>query len=125
MSANFNHTVGGLTLYTNSEVPNVRFCLAHYGEDTAKVIEHFWKERPAAGNFVVVPVFAHGLPPRMGFCTKESLEAALHPLPFDPNDSIGVQWMQMLRHFGISINALAPWPKAEVIPLEKTKRKRS
>jgi hypothetical protein len=113
----FARISGGMTLYTD-EGESVRFCLAHYGEDARKVVEAFWKERKE-GDFVIVPVFAYGPPPRKEFCTKESVaEAFKHG---GENLLEEEHWVNLLRHFGIAINALKPWPKAEVIPLERGK----
>src|SRR5262249_40556317 len=107
------------TLYADHG--NVHLCAARYGEDAAKVVDAFRREH--AGTFVsddfgVAPIFAYGLPPRKALCTKQSLAAAFQNLPLQPGGSIGEEWMALLRHFGITVNALVPWPKAEIIQLE-------
>jgi hypothetical protein len=76
MAEHFKRCIGGFSLYASGG-DNVRFCLARHGEDAAKVVDAFWKEysrnnpdpRP---DFVIVPVFAYGLPPREELCTKTS-----------------------------------------------------
>ena len=67
------------TIYLDREgdyLADVRFCLARHGEDASAVISRFWEEQPSSG-FTVVPLFAHGLPPRRQLSTRQSIEAAL------------------------------------------------
>jgi hypothetical protein len=61
MTDNFQHVKGAFTLYCGGddvEIADVRFVLAHFGEDPAKVIAAFWQER--RGDFLIVPLFAYG-----------------------------------------------------------------
>jgi hypothetical protein len=76
----FENVRGGFSIYCDGSgdgsVPNVRFCLARVGEDPDLVIKVFHEEH-AQADFLVIPLFAHGLPPRRGLTTKRSLAAAL------------------------------------------------
>jgi hypothetical protein len=78
------------TIYADKEGDNladVRFCLCRYGEDVNLCLETFWAEVPSS-NFTVVPVFAHGLPPRRALSTKRSILAALETIMPEPGSAV-------------------------------------
>jgi hypothetical protein len=112
MSSNqtyFQHARGINTLYCGKEgdaLADVRFCLARHGEDASLVIEQFWDEQPSSG-FTVVPLFAHGLPPRRALSTRQSIEAALASVSLEPGSALEMQWIEVATGLGV------PWPKLE------------
>jgi hypothetical protein len=63
---------------------NPRLLMARIGEDADKVVQAFWKEWPS-GDFVVAPLFFHGLPPRRHLCTARSVSAALQTIELEPD----------------------------------------
>src|SRR5207342_2300197 len=84
MTDHFQHVKGGFTIYSGGsdvEIPDVRFALANFGEDAAKIVERFWRR---SGDFVVVPLFAYGGVPRRELCTQQSLTAALQSVTIEP-----------------------------------------
>jgi hypothetical protein len=104
MTEFFPHTKGGFTIYAGGsdvEITDVRFVLANFGEDAAKVIEQFWKER--CGDFVLVPVFAYGGVPRRELCTQQSLVAALQTVAFDPNGFVGMKWRKLCQEMNVAL----------------------
>ena len=103
----FTNTTGGFVLYAAKEgdaVQSCRFALARFGEDAEKVLEQFWDEQPG-GNFQVVPVFAHGLPPRFPLCTARSIAAALQVVSFEPGSALEKQWREIAERLGVA------WPQ--------------
>jgi hypothetical protein len=93
----FSHTSGGFVLYSAREgdaIPGCRFALARFGEDANLVLQQFWDEQPG-GNFVVVPVFAHGLPPRLPLSTARSIAAALEVVDLEPGSELERQWKEV------------------------------
>ena len=106
MTEFFPHTKGGFTIYAGGndvEITDVRFVLAHFGEDAAKVIEQFWKER--RGDFVLVPVFAYGGVPRRELCTQQSLTSALQTVVLDPGSFVEMKWKKLCQDMNVA------WPK--------------
>ena len=85
---------------------DVRFCLARHGEDASLVVERFWDEQPSSG-FTVVPLFAHGLPPRRALSTRASIEAALASVSLEPGSALEMQWKEVADGLGV------PWPTLE------------
>jgi hypothetical protein len=103
----FSHTSGGFVLYSAKEgdtVSGCRFALGRFGEDVNLVLEQFWAEQPA-GNFVVVPVFAHGLPPRFPLSTARSIAAALQVIDLEPGSALEARWREVADRLNVS------WPK--------------
>jgi hypothetical protein len=97
------------TIYLDREgdyLADVRFCLARHGEDASLVIERFWDEQPSSG-FTVVPLFAHGLPPRRALSTAQSIAAALESVTLEPGSRLEQQWKEVADGLGV------PWPKLE------------
>jgi hypothetical protein len=95
------------TIYLDREgdyLADVRFCLARHGEDAGLVISKFWEEQPTSG-FTVVPLFAHGLPPRRPLSTRASIEAALASVSLEPGSALEMQWKEVADGLGV------PWPK--------------
>lgn len=68
------------------------------------MLQKFWEERPS-GNFTVVPIFAHGLPPRRKLCTQRSLVAALQTVTLEPGSRVEQQWKEVADALHVS------WPK--------------
>jgi hypothetical protein len=94
------------TVYLDREgdyLADVRFCLARHGEDASLVIERFWEEQPSSG-FTVVPLFAHGLPPRRQLSTAKSITAALESVSLEPGSMLEKQWREVADGLG------AKWP---------------
>jgi hypothetical protein len=94
------------TVYLDREgdyLADIRFCLARHGEDATLVIERFWDEQPSSG-FTVVPLFAHGLPPRRALSTRASIEAALQSVTLEPGSKLEQQWREVADALG------ARWP---------------
>jgi hypothetical protein len=103
----FSHTSGGFVLYSAKEgdtVSGCRFALARFGEDVNRVLEQFWEEQPS-GNFVVVPVFSHGLPPRLPLSTARSIAAALQVIDLEPGSALEARWKEVADRLHVS------WPK--------------
>ena len=103
----FSHASGGFVLYSAKEgdtVQGCRFCLARFGEDVGRVLEKFWDEQPS-GDFVVVPVFAHGLPPRLPLSTPRSIAAALQVISLEPGSALEKRWREVADHLGVA------WPR--------------
>ena len=97
------------TVYLDREgdyLADVRFCLARHGEDASLVVERFWDEQPSSG-FTVVPLFAHGLPPRRPLSTAKSIAAALESVTLEPGSKLEQQWKEVADGLGV------PWPKLE------------
>jgi hypothetical protein len=102
----FPHVRGGITIYcggANDAITNVRFVLAYFGEDPTKVIEEFWKEH--RGDFLIVPVFAYGLPPRRELSTQRSLSAALQTVCFEAGSPAERGWKTVCEQMSVA------WPK--------------
>jgi hypothetical protein len=94
------------TVYLDREgdyLADVRFCLARHGEDAGLVLARFWDEQPSSG-FTVVPLFAHGLPPRRALSTRASIEAALASVSLEPGSMLEKQWREVADGLGVS------WP---------------
>src|SRR5262245_59733290 len=103
----FSHASGGFVLYSAKDgdtVQGCRFALARYGEDAGLVLEQFWNEQPG-GNFVVVPVFAHGLPPWLPLSTARSIAAALQVVSLEPGSALAMRWREVADHLGVA------WPE--------------
>jgi hypothetical protein len=103
----FSHTSGGFVLYSAKEgdtVSGCRFALARFGEDVNLVLEKFWEEQTSS-NFVVVPVFAHGLPPRLPLSTARSIAAALQIVDLEPGSALEARWKEVADRLHVS------WPK--------------
>jgi hypothetical protein len=81
----------------------VRFALAFFGEDPAKVIEQFWKEH--RGDFVITPLFAYGAVPRRDLCTQQSLSEALRTVTIEPGGTVEMKWKKLCEQMDVA------WPK--------------
>jgi len=106
VTEHFKHVRGGFTIYVGGddvEIADVRFVLAHFGEDAAKVIESFWKER--SGDFSIVPLFAYGAVPRRDLCTQQSLAAALQSVAIEPGSFTEMKWRKLCEDMAVA------WPK--------------
>ena len=98
----FGQARGVGTVYLDREgdyLADVRFALARHGEDAALVVERFWEEQPSSG-FTVVPLFAHGLPPRRALSTRKSIEAALASVSLEPGSMSEKQWREVADAVG-------------------------
>jgi hypothetical protein len=108
MTEFFSDSRGGFSLYVSStgdgSIPHVRFCLAHHGEDPDRVIEVFFQEHKQA-DFLLVPLFAHGMAPRIELSTPRSLLAGLATVHLEPNGAIAKQWRVACEYHGVN------WPK--------------
>ncbi len=106
MTEHFEHTRGSFTIYVGGRddaIDNVRFVLAFFGEDPAKVIEAFWKEH--RGDYAIVPLFAYGAVPRRDLCTQHSLVAALQTVTLEPGGVIEQRWRKLCEQMNVA------WPK--------------
>ena len=106
MTEYFPHVRGGCTIYVgghDTEITDVRFVLAFYGEDPEKVIEAFWREY--RGDFVVVPLFGFGAVPRRELCSKESLTAALQSVTIEPGGFVEQKWKILCEQISVT------WPE--------------
>jgi hypothetical protein len=107
MSDKFFDTVrGGFTLHGDSgdQYTSTQFCLARFGESPDRVLEVFYQENPQA-NYLLVPLFAYGLPPRRELCTQQSLAAALQSVTLERDSIVETKWKQLAEEFDCS------WPK--------------
>jgi hypothetical protein len=102
----FSQARGIGTVYLDREgdyLADVRFALARHGEDASLVVERFWQEQPSSG-YTIVPLFAHGLPPRRALSTRQSIEAALASVSLEPGSMLEKQWREVADGLG------AQWP---------------
>jgi hypothetical protein len=102
-----SHPKGCGTIYVDRSGDNqadVRFCLCRFGEDLNECLRTFWDEVPQT-NFTIVPVFAHGMPPRRALATARSLASALQVIELEPGSEIEKQWKQLAAEFNVA------WPK--------------
>ena len=102
----FPHIRGGCTVYVgghDTEITDVRFVLAFYGEDPEKIVAAFWKEH--RGDFVIVPLFGFGAVPRRELCTKRSLATALQSVVIEPNGFVAGKWKTLCEQMNV------PWPE--------------
>lgn len=105
MTEHFQHVRGGFTLYLggdHGDISDCRFVLGHFGEDADKIIKAFWQER--RGDFVVVPLFCYGAPPRRELCTQQSLAAAVKTLTIEPGGMVEKKWKEVCLHLNVA------WP---------------
>jgi hypothetical protein len=103
----FDKVRGALSCYTDASdghLTDARLILCRHGEDAQKCIDAFWREN-RDGTFAVIPLFAHGNPPRWELCTKESLTTALRSVVFDVGSRTEQQWRAACEHHSV------PWPK--------------
>jgi hypothetical protein len=103
----FGSVRGALSVYCDSNdgtLTDARFILCRYGEDPDKVVATFWREHQS-GNFSVVPLFAHGLPPRSELCSQRSLAAALQTATIEPGGTVEQQWKAACEAHNVA------WPK--------------
>lgn len=77
--------------------------LARFGEDPNTVLRVFYNEHPTA-NFMVVPLYAYGLPPRRELCSQQSLTAALQSVAIEPGSTVEQRWKELAAEFDIA------WP---------------
>ena len=106
MTEYFPHTKGGCTIYVDghdAEIADVRFVLAYFGEDPAKVIAQFWQEH--RGDFAIVPLFAYGAAPRRELTSQQSLVTALQSVTLEPGSFVEMKWKQLCEQMAVS------WPK--------------
>ena len=107
MTEFFASVRGALSVYCDSNdgaLTDARFILCRHGEDADKAIQAFWKEHGSA-NFAVVPLFAHGNPPRKELCTQQSLAAALQSAAIEPGSTTEQQWRAVCEALHVA------WPK--------------
>jgi hypothetical protein len=102
----FGRVRGGGTFHMEDEEGiSIQFAVGYYGEDPSLVIEAFWKEQDGGGDFLVVPLLAHGKAPRGELCTPQSLRMALETAKPNPDSREGQQWAIACQRHGID------WPK--------------
>jgi hypothetical protein len=104
----FENVKGGFSIYTDASAdgsaPNVRFCLAYFGEDAEKVLEAFHKEHRT--DCLMVPIFGYGsMGPRIELSSPRSLAAALATATIEPDGVVGQQWRAACEYHGVA------WPK--------------
>jgi hypothetical protein len=102
----FEHAHGRFTLYVDTDgdhLTDVRFILGMIGEDSELLVQKFWKEE-GEGDFLVIPVFAYGRPPRSHLCTKRSLAAALQSVQLEPGSTVEQRWKILADDLGVA------WP---------------
>jgi hypothetical protein len=108
MTELFPHVRGSFSIYVGGRadaIDQVRFVLAFFGEDPAKVVEQFWKEH-RSGDFTVVPLFGYGQQvPRRELCTQESLVDALRTVVIEPGGQIEQKWKLLCEQMNVA------WPK--------------
>jgi hypothetical protein len=103
----FEHAHGRFTLYVDTDgdhLTDARFILGMVGEDEELLVQKFWKEE-GKGDFLVIPVFAYGRPPRRHLCSPQSLRDALRTVRIEPNSAMEQQWKEVCDYHGV------PWPK--------------
>jgi hypothetical protein len=83
-------------------VQSVRFALCRYGEDVNLCLEQF-RDENASGNFVVCPIFSHGLPPRRALSTPASMRAALATVTLESGSALEQQWREVCEALGVSM----------------------
>jgi hypothetical protein len=89
----FDKHIGGSTFYVDGDLmSSIRFCVMLFGEDPALVLDAFWKERCRDGEFIAIPLTAHGLPPRPALCSRTSLREALRTAKIQPNSADEKGW---------------------------------
>lgn len=117
----FGRVRGGGTFHMEDEEGiSIQFAVGYYGEDASLIIEAFWKEQDGGGDFLVVPLLAHGRPPRGELCTAKSLRAALETANPNPDSRDGQQWALACQRHGINwppkrANRTETEPRATVI----------
>ena len=117
MSEFFGSVRGALSVYCSSDdgqLTDARFVLARFGEDADLVVSTFWKEH-GDGRFAIVPLFAHGSPPRPELCSRQSLTAALKSAKIEPNGTVEMAWKSAGEAHKVPWNAhkAAPGWKAQ------------
>jgi hypothetical protein len=102
----FEFVRGGFSLHMSAdeEYTAMHFVLARFGESPDRVLEVFYKEHPIA-DFMVVPLFAYGLPPRRELCTARSLSAALQSVSLDVDGVVTRTWKELCQEFDVA------WPR--------------
>ena len=108
MTDHFPHVRGSFSIYCGGRddaIDQVRFVLAFFGEDPAKIVEAFWKEHRYSGDFTIVPLFAFGAVPRRDLCTQESLVAALRSVTIEPGGIVETKWKRLCEQMHVA------WPK--------------
>ena len=109
MTNYFGRVRGGGTYHLEDEEGvSIQFAVGYYGEDLSLLIEAFWREQDG-GNFLVVPLLAHGRPPRGELCTATSLKAALETAAPNPDSREGQQWAIACQRHGVQ------WPPKQAI----------
>jgi hypothetical protein len=116
MSEFFSKVSGGVSVCQDPEEERygVRFPIARFGECGMLLLEAFWRENPRTRDVAVVPLFAYGLPPRIGLSTKASLKAVLSQAraTVDPNSTTHLAWVKTCGHFGLEFLASVEPAKA-------------
>lgn len=98
----FGRVRGGGTFHMeDEEAVSIQFAVGYYGEDTSLLVEAFWKEQDGGGDFLVVPILAHGRAPRGELCTAQSLRAALQTANPNPDSREGQEWKRACDHHGV------------------------
>jgi hypothetical protein len=103
----FGSVRGALSVYCDNNdgaLTDARFVLARFGEDPALVVAQFWREHNSA-NFSVIPLFAHGNPPRTELCSQRSLASALQTVTLEASGVVEQQWQQVCAAHNVA------WPK--------------
>jgi hypothetical protein len=115
---------GGFSLHVDGEdvYTSTHFALARFGESPDRVLEVFYQENPTA-NFMLVPLFAYGLPPRRELCTQQSLTSALQSVAIEPGSTVEQAWKALAEEFDIAwprrlqrLSSPKPAPNAEMQP---------
>jgi hypothetical protein len=119
----FKHVNGGFSMHVDGDgdaITNVRFALARFGEDPARVLKAFWEETQS-GNFEVVILYAHGSPPRRQLCTQQSLASALQSVTLERDSIVEKQWKELAEHLDVACKRLGRLHVAggDQVPAEK------
>jgi hypothetical protein len=112
MSPYFSKVSGGVSVCQDpdEERYGVRFPIGRQGEDGTLILDAYWREHPQTRDLAVIPLFAYGLAPRIGLCTKASLEAVLSlaRATVPPNSTTAQQWTKTCCHFGLEFSSPEP-----------------
>jgi hypothetical protein len=97
---------GGFSLHVGAaeEYTATHFVLARFGESADRVLEVFYQENPIS-NFMVVPLFAYGLPPRRELVTQQSLTSALASVQLAADGQDTKAWKELAEEFNVA------WPR--------------
>ena len=85
----------------NGTGDNVRLLMAHYGEDAALVLREYRRLHPGAEPRAAI-VHVHGARPRLEFCSKASVAAALKGVRSEI-DSLPAAEAETMRNFWVGL----------------------